>query len=87
MRTFAPIMAGVGNMRYKTFLFWNILGGMFWTGIMIFCGYFLGSSIKDVDKFILPIIILIIIVSIIPIFLHLFRKNDDKSSQEGTILQ
>jgi len=76
VRTFAPIMAGVGSMRYRTFLFWNILGGLIWTGVMTLGGYFLGGLIKDVDKFILPIVILIIFISIIPIFLQLIKKAE-----------
>ena len=75
VRTFAPIMAGVGNMKYKTFLFWNILGGMIWTSLMSFGGYFLGSSIKDVDKFILPIVLLIIFISIVPILIQFLHKT------------
>jgi membrane-associated protein len=75
VRTFAPIMAGVGEMRYKNFLFWNILGGMLWTSFMSFGGYFLGNSIKNVDKFILPIVGLIIFISIIPILFQFLRKS------------
>ena len=87
VRTFAPIMAGVGNMRYKTFLFWNVLGGFIWTGIMSFGGYFLGNYIKNVDKIILPIVLLIILISMIPILAQFIRtarnKNDgDKSGSE-----
>jgi len=82
VRTFAPIMAGVGKMEYKVFLFWNILGGLFWSGIMIFAGYFLGNSVKNIDKFVLPIVIFIIIISLIPILIQLIRKNKktDKNS-------
>lgn len=75
VRTFAPIMAGVGKMEYKTFLFWNILGGLFWTGTMVFGGYFLGNYIKNIDKFVLPIVIFIIIVSLVPILMQFVRKD------------
>lgn len=75
VRTFAPIMAGVGKMEYKVFIFWNILGGLLWTGTMIFAGYFLGNSVKNIDKFILPIVVLIIIVSVIPILVQVLRKK------------
>jgi len=75
VRTFAPIMAGVGKMRYRTFLFWNILGGFFWTSIMIFGGYFLGSHIKNVDKYILPIVAVIVFLSLIPVFAQFLNKS------------
>ncbi len=82
VRTFAPIVAGLSNMHYPTFLKYNIIGGFIWTfGLTLFgygLGYFLGKVI-DVDKFLLPIIILIIIVSMIPSLIHLIQEN--KSSR------
>ena len=75
VRTFIPIMAGVGQMKYKNFIFWNILGGMFWTGLMTFGGYFLGGYIKNVDKYILPIVLVIIFISIIPILVQILKRN------------
>lgn len=78
VRTFAPIMAGVGKMEYKVFLFWNVLGALFWSGLMIFGGYFLGNSIKDIDKIILPIVLLIILASLAPVFWQLIRRGKEK---------
>lgn len=66
IRTFAPIVAGAGNMHYRTFFTYNLLGGALWTGSMCIAGYFLGSVIPDVDKYMLPIIAIIIIVSLLP---------------------
>lgn len=66
VRTFAPIVAGVGSMKYKTFFAYNLLGGALWTGSMVLAGYFLGSVIPDVDKYMLPIIAVIIIISLMP---------------------
>lgn len=89
VRTFTPIMAGVGRMNYKKFLFWNILGGFFWTGLMTFGGYFLGSYIKDVDRYILPIVLLIIFISFIPIliqFFHRTKKEKNDGEQNGSIV-
>ena len=79
VRTFAPIMAGVGKMRYRSFIFWNILGGFLWTGGMTFLGYFLGNSIKNIDHFILPIVLLIVVLSFVPIFFQFFYKNKSGS--------
>lgn len=75
VRTFAPIMAGVGSMNYKNFLFWNLFGGVIWTGLMSFGGYFLGNSIKNIDQYLLPIIALIIIISIMPIIFQFAHKR------------
>ena len=76
VRTFAPIMAGAAQMKYKDFFFYNILGGFFWTSIMVLTGYFLGNSIKNIDTYILPITGLIILLSIIPIIVGFFHKKN-----------
>jgi membrane-associated protein len=66
VRTFAPIVAGVGEMKYKTFITYNLIGGALWTFGMTFGGYLLGNVVPDVDKYLLPIIALIIIISLLP---------------------
>lgn len=88
IRTFAPIVAGAGTMHYKTFITYNVLGGALWTLSMCLGGYFLGSVIPDVDKYMLPIIALIILVSLIPAIKEYLssrkesKKNATKSSSE-----
>ena len=71
VRTFAPIVAGMAHMHYDTFLFYNIVGGVLWAVGLTLLGYFLGSAIPNVDKYLLPIIGGIVIISAIPAFLHL----------------
>src|SRR3990167_6184687 len=80
VRTFAPIVAGMGEMPYSKFLFYNLLGGFLWAVCLPLAGYFLGSLIPNVDKYLLPIIALIVIASIAPTILHLIneRKNDNE---------
>jgi membrane-associated protein len=75
IRTFAPILAGVGKMRYSLFLFYNILGGFLWTIGLLALGYYLGSIIPNVDKYLLPIIALIIFLSILPNLIHLAKNK------------
>ena len=77
VRTFAPIVAGIGAMRYKTFMFYNLIGGLLWTGGITLLGYFLGKAIpaEQVDKYLLPIILGIIILSLIPSVVHLIQEN------------
>ncbi len=75
VRTFVPIVAGIGKMDHKRFTFFNFLGGTIWTWGMSWGGYYLGSVIPGVDKYLLPIIILIIILSIIPPIWHIYKEN------------
>ncbi len=78
VRTFAPIVAGVGKMRYPTFLAFNIIGGFLWGVGLTGAGYFLGSTIPDIDKFLLPIILGIILLSASPVLWHLFREKEPR---------
>ena len=75
VRTFAPIVAGVGGMKYKTFLTFNVIGGFIWTWGMLWLGYALGELIPNPDKYVLPIVLLIIATTAIPTLRQLFRKS------------
>ena len=74
VRTFAPILAGAGEMKYNSFLFYNILGGFLWVFVIIGSGYFLGNSVKNIDQYVLPMTALIIILSFLPFLVKFFRK-------------
>ncbi|MBI4598519.1 MAG: VTT domain-containing protein [Candidatus Omnitrophica bacterium] len=67
VRTFAPTVAGVARMRYRTFVIFNILGGISWVASMTLAGYWLGRSVPHIDRQLHWIILGIIIVSMLPI--------------------
>ena len=73
VRTIAPILAGIGSMKYSTFLRYNILGGTLWGIGMVSLGYFLGSIIPNSERYILPISLVIIILSFLPILINLMQ--------------
>lgn len=75
VRTFAPIVAGIGAMHYRTFMSYNLIGGFAWTFGITLLGYFLGQVIPDVDKYLLPIIVLIVVISLGPSVLHLYQES------------
>jgi membrane-associated protein len=75
VRTFAPIVAGIGAMNYRTFISYNLIGGFIWTFGVTLLGYFLGQLIPDVDKYLLPIILVIVVVSIAPSIFHLYQER------------
>lgn len=66
IRTLAPIIAGVGDMPYRTFLSYNVVGGVMWGAGVTSLGYFLGSVIPGVDKYLLLIVVGIIVLSVLP---------------------
>lgn len=74
VRTFAPIVAGVANMRYRTFFIYNLVGALLWTFGLVLLGYSLGSVI-DVDRYLLPIILLIVFLSFLPAILGYVREK------------
>ena len=78
VRTFAPILAGVGKMNYRDFLFFNIFGGILWTFGLILLGYWLGGLVPNIDQYILPIILLIIFLSFIPVVIEIIRSKYKK---------
>jgi membrane-associated protein len=82
VRTFAPIVAGVGRMHYRTFVTYNVLGGLIWAIGVTSLGYVLGETIPDIDKYLLPVIAVIILLSALPIALEM-RKARKAKAQSG----
>ncbi len=80
IRTFAPIVAGIGNMHYITFISFNIVGGILWVFSVTILGYVFGEMITDPDKYIIPIVFLIIFISIVPILIKMIRVKLKKQS-------
>jgi len=83
VRTFVPLIAGVARMNYKTFMLFNILGGIIWITSITYLGYFLGKLLQglgiDIDVILLPIVALILFVSIAPALYHFLK---DKKQRE-----
>lgn len=75
VRTFAPIVAGVGGMRYKTFVTYNIAGGILWTLLLTLSGYFLGSVFPGISRYLHIIVVAIIFISILPIVFEWIRER------------
>lgn len=75
VRTFAPVLAGVGSMPYRTFVTFNLLGALLWAVGVTLAGYILGTTIPDVDRFILPMIAVIVLASVAPAGLEVLRHR------------
>ena len=78
-RTLINPVCGVVNLERKLFSTWNAIGAVVWTQVAIGIGYFLGDLIEgSVNKYLLPIVGMIIFLSVLPIIIDLLRKNNDK---------
>lgn len=89
VRTFAPIVAGAGKMDYKRFVTFNVIGGLLWAAGVTYAGYFLGSVFEsmglEIDHILLPIIAIIILVSVLPPAIHIFKDKKTRTAfWEGT---
>ncbi|MDD5318468.1 MAG: DedA family protein [Candidatus Pacebacteria bacterium] len=78
VRTLIPPLAGISSMPYKTFIRWNVLGGIIWTAGVSLIGYTLGSTIPGIDHYITPIILVIILVSFIPAIISFYPKKENR---------
>ena len=83
VRTFAPILAGVGNMPYRTFVLFNVAGGVLWAAGLTTAGYVLGNTIPSIDSYLLPVIAGIIVLSFLPVLYELRKARRERVSAES----
>ena len=75
IRTFAPVVAGIGTMQYTRFLSYNVIGGIGWVVTMVFGGYFLGQMIPNIHKHIDKVIVIVIFLSLLPAIIKVAREK------------
>jgi membrane-associated protein len=75
VRTFAPILAGIGTMRYRVFVTFNVVGALLWAVGVTLLGYTLGKTVHGIDNYLLPVIIVIGAVSAVPVLLEIRRNR------------
>lgn len=95
VRTFAPIVAGAAEMRYRDFIFFNILGGFLWITSMLFAGYFLGGVVEQImqswfgipnfklEDHIDKVVIVVVFLSILPIIIEFLKARYGKKEAEA----
>jgi membrane-associated protein len=83
VRTFAPIVAGIAHMNYKRFLFYNIVGGIFWITSITYLGYYGGAFLKEqgihVEALVMPVLLVAVLLSLASPFYHLLRDPKSRS--------
>lgn len=75
VRTVAPIMAGIGGMRYRVFAIYNAIGALVWAGGLTLLGYLFGQTIPNANKYIVPVVLVIIVLSILPTIWQIIRER------------
>jgi membrane-associated protein len=84
VRTFMNPIAGVLRVPARTFLIWNIVGAVLWTDGILLIGYFLARQIEKaippdkIDTYLLPVVVIIVLISLIPIFIEILRTRREK---------
>jgi membrane-associated protein len=73
VRTFLNPLAGMLGMEARTFFVWNAIGGVIWTDGIFLLGHFLGTSVPDIERYILPGVAVILVLSVIPIIREVLK--------------
>lgn len=79
VRTVLNPVAGVLQLPARTFALWNVLGGLVWTISITLLGYWAGSKIPSIDKYLLPVVALIVVASAVPVVLEVRRARAGSS--------
>ncbi|MGH9023757.1 MAG: DedA family protein [Acidimicrobiia bacterium] len=80
VRTFAPILAGVGTMPYRRFVTYNVAGGLAWAVGVTLLGYVLGETFPGIEKYLLPAVATIIAASAVPVLIEVQRSRRRRRS-------
>jgi membrane-associated protein len=80
VRTFAPVVAGVGRMEYRAFLSYNVIGGVLWIWSMLLTGWVLARTVPGVAKHVEKIILLVVFLSVLPGIVAWLRERRNKAA-------
>lgn len=84
IRTFAPIVAGIGTMRYRSFVTFNIIGAFLWAAGVTYAGFYIGAALErigiSVDTILLPIVAIIIVISVLPPAIHILKDKNRRDA-------
>jgi membrane-associated protein len=87
IRTFSPVIAGVGGMRFRDFLTFNIIGAFVWIWSMLGIGYFLGSYIPGIDQHIEIVVVIVVFLSILPGLIGGYRARRAKRYSGSPVVE
>jgi membrane-associated protein len=75
VRTFLNPLAGIAQMPARTFLIANLIGGLLWSVGVTVAGYALGKTVPNIDKYLYPVVAVVVLVSLIPVYLEFRRRK------------
>jgi membrane-associated protein len=79
VRTFAPVVAGIAHMHFRTFMLFNLLGGLLWATSITYLGYFGGAFLEergiDVEALVIPVVLFAVLVSVVSPLWHILRDE------------
>ena len=81
VRTFTPIVAGAGRMKYRLFVPYNVAGGVAWVCAMTLLGYTAGSAVSNIDAYLVPVVLVVIVLSLIPVGLEIRRARAESRAR------
>ncbi len=87
VRTFAPVVAGVAKMDRRKFMAYNIAGAVIWGASLTLLGYYLGSRIPHIDKYVLPAVLLATIFTFAPPILHILKDAENRARIKTSLKQ
>lgn len=80
VRTFAPIVAGASKMHYRTFIAFNIIGGIIWAALFTYLGFFAGKALMEAGINIEAAALIIIFLSVLPMIIHALKQENARSA-------
>lgn len=80
VRSFAPVTAGAGKMDRKLFMLFDAIGDIAWTVLITLFGYFVGSKIPGIDKYIEPVLLLVVVIFLAPTLYHVLKDPKIRSA-------
>jgi membrane-associated protein len=85
VRTFAPMVAGVGSMSRQKFFLFNVVGGVLWGAGITLLGYFIGNKIPNIEAYVIPGMLLAIVLTFAPSIMHLLRDDKIRANIKATL--
>lgn len=84
IRTFAPIVAGIGKMKYRNFVVFNIIGALLWAVGVTYAGFYIGAGLErigiNVDTILIPIVLFIVFLSVLPPAIHILKDKRQRAA-------